>query len=116
MHESVTESGFIDAFRRMDRMDGWSYPGLRALYEYLEQYEEDTGTQIELDVVSLCCDFSEYSTALEAAEEFGFKAPGKDEGEEEDEYEDRAEEEATEWLGDRTSVIPFTGGVIVQSF
>ena len=29
------------------------------IWEYLEQYENDTGEEIELDVIAICCDFSE---------------------------------------------------------
>lgn len=59
MYTQVTQSDFIDAFRTMNRMDNFSYDGLVALYEWFEQYEEDTGERIELDVIAICCDFSE---------------------------------------------------------
>ena len=35
------------------------------MFEWLEQYEEDTETEMELDVVGLCCDFSEYENLEE---------------------------------------------------
>ena len=107
--ETVSASAFIDAFRRMDRLDGWTYDGLRALYDYLDALSEDTGTHIELDVVGLCCDFSEYDSALDAAIEYGFEP---DEGEDEDAW----EEAALAWLSQHTAVVAFDGGVIVQSF
>jgi len=31
----------------------------RALFDHLENVEEDTGEQIELDVIGLCCDYEE---------------------------------------------------------
>ena len=88
---------------------GWSYAGARALVEYLEQLEEDIGEEIEFDRVALRCDFSEYESALEAAKEYGF------EPDEDDDSED-AEETALEWLNNRTTVITFNGGVIIQQF
>ena len=34
--------------------------GLECLYNYLIDFEQDTNTEIELDVIALCCDYSEY--------------------------------------------------------
>ena len=88
---------------------GWSYAGARALVEYLENLEDDTGEEIEFDRVALRCDFSEYESAREAAEECGWEP-------DEDADEDAIEEAALEWLNDRTTVIEFSGGVIIQQF
>ena len=73
MKRNVTEHDFTEAFRDYGRNDQFSYEGLKALYEWFEEYEEDTGEEIELDVIGICCDFSEYDTALEAAEECGYE-------------------------------------------
>ena len=43
-----------------DEYANWSYNGACALFEYLTNFEEDTGEQIEFDRVALRCDFSEY--------------------------------------------------------
>jgi hypothetical protein len=59
MKQSVNEYDFRRAFELADRKDNFSYDGLAALFDYLEQYEEDCGTEIELDVIALCCDYSE---------------------------------------------------------
>ena len=56
-----------------DKNAGWSRDGAYALAEYLEQYEEDTGEELELDIVAIRCDYSEYSSALEAANDYGFE-------------------------------------------
>ena len=111
MKRNISEWEFADAFRDMGRGDNFSYAGLRALYDYLIQYEEDCGEEIELDVIGLCCDYSEYDTALEAAKEYGFKIE-----DDEDMTADEVEEVALEWLNDSTSVIVFDNGVIIQGF
>jgi len=49
------ESAFIDA----DRKENFSYEGLGLLFDYFEEYEESTGEEIELDVISICCEYSE---------------------------------------------------------
>ena len=45
--------------------NNFSYDGLHALFEYLEDYEDDTGEEIEFDMIGICCDYSEYDS-LEA--------------------------------------------------
>ena len=61
MKQTINVYDFHDAFKRMGRGDQFSYAGLTALWEYLEEYEESTGEELELDVIALCCDFSEDS-------------------------------------------------------
>jgi len=108
MYKTVSEHDFCERFRKI-RPNSFSYAGLRALFNYLEEYEESTGENIELDVIALCCDFAEYDTALEAAEEYGYEP-------DEDESREDQEEAATEWLNERTTVIPVGDSVILSSF
>ena len=117
MHITVDSFMFADALRRMGREDQFSREALEALFEYIENYEEDTGIRVELDVVGLCCEFTEYTTAVEAASDYGFTTELEAEDYEDVEsYEDAKEEEALEWLQDRTEVINFDGGLIIQNF
>ena len=56
MKQTITKGDFRDAFVRMDRMGNFSYDGLGALYDYLEdEFEEE----YDLDVIALCCDYNE---------------------------------------------------------
>lgn len=57
MKQSINFNDFIDAFKAHDRYDAYGYEALRVIYDYLEQYEEDTGEEIELDVIAICCDY-----------------------------------------------------------
>ena len=117
MHINVNFDMFADAFRRMGREDQFSREALEALFEYIENYEEDTGIRVELDVIGLCCEFTEYSTAVEAASDYGFTSELEAEDYEDAEsYEDAKEEEALEWLQDRTEVVIFDSGLIIQNF
>ena len=62
MYQTVnTVSTFRDEFRACGRVDQFSYEALGLLFDYLEAFEMDTGEEIELDVISICCDFSEDS-------------------------------------------------------
>jgi hypothetical protein len=65
MKENVNFSDFCDRFQNYERDDNFSYEGKRALFNYLEQYEEDTGEEIELDVIALCCEYTEYKNLEE---------------------------------------------------
>ena len=52
---------FREAFRIADRMDNFSYEGLEVLFDYLENYSDETGEPVKLDVAALCCDYYESS-------------------------------------------------------
>lgn len=59
MKISVSFYDFERAFADADRKENFSYSALRVLFDYLEEYEQSTGEEIELDVVALCCEYSE---------------------------------------------------------
>jgi hypothetical protein len=59
MKQTIDIRDFHRAFETMGRGEQFSYDGRKALFEYLEQLEDECGTEIELDVIALCCDFSE---------------------------------------------------------
>lgn len=60
MKQSVTFNDFCDAFHAHDRYDSFGYQALRVIFDYLEQYEQDTGEglELELDVIAICCDYT----------------------------------------------------------
>ena len=103
-----------------DESAAWTHSGALALVEYLEECEEEE-TPIEFDRVLIRCDYSEYSSAIEAAREYGndYSVNIYDENDnEKDEEEAIAELEAycLEWLQERTTTLAFDGGVIIQNF
>lgn len=59
MKTTVNFYSFRQAFEDL-RPNNFSYEGLTALFEYLEEHEQETDTEIELDVIAICCDFTEY--------------------------------------------------------
>ena len=60
---SVGFNLFVQAFEDYNRSNNFSRSALGHLFEYLEELETDTGEEIELDVIALCCEYSEYSSA-----------------------------------------------------
>ena len=64
MKQTVNITDFVNAFEKM-RPSNFTYEGLECLYNYLIDYERDTNTEIELDVIALCCDYSEWDNLEE---------------------------------------------------
>lgn len=116
MHQSINVYAFRDAFRSAGRGEQFSYEGLGALFEYLEELEESIGEPYELDVISLCCDFSEHESSYDCAVEHGWEPPVRDEDESDEEYTVRCQDDALEALQDATAVIEFNGGIIIQNY
>jgi hypothetical protein len=59
MKTNVNEYEFKRWFET-NRPNNFSRAGLQALFEDLEQYEEDTGHELEFDPIALCCEYTEY--------------------------------------------------------
>lgn len=80
MYQTInTVSNFRDEFRACGRADQFSYEALGLLFDYLEAYEMDTGEEIKLDVISLCCEFSE-DMPESIAQSYDIDIEGMDEG------------------------------------
>lgn len=106
MKSTVNLYQFRDAFQRMDR-NKFSYEGLEVLFDYLESYEEDSGTEIELDVVGLCCDYSEDSPE-NIAENYGIDLSDVDQDDPES-----LMNTVYEYLTDHTCVVGQTDNSII---
>ena len=99
MKRNINQYDFERAFVDMGRGEQFSYEGKRALFEYLEQYEVDCGVEIELDVIALCCEYTEYADLAEFQDNYGT------------DYDDM------ESIQDSTSVIDIDGtSFIIQDF
>jgi len=77
--EKVDESLFIRRFEDHKRVKtsensngNFSYKGLRYLFEYLDE-SHDEENPLNLDVISLCCDFSEYEDIEEYLKDYSNK-------------------------------------------
>jgi len=96
MKQTVGVYEFRNAFKAHQR-DNFSYEGLEALFNFLESMEDGCSTEIELDVVALCCDFTEYKSFDELKGDY-------------------SSIESLDELRDNTMVIEFDGGIIIQHF
>ena len=60
MKQTINFNQFVDAFRSMGRENQFTYYGKKALFEHIEQLEDETGEETELDIIALCCEYTEY--------------------------------------------------------
>lgn len=119
MIHTVNFSQFCDSFSETYK-NNFSYEGKRALFEYLEEYEDSIGQRVELDIVALCCEYSEHDSAYEAMQQYQPEdMPVEGEaGDDLVEIQAKNEAKALEWLEERTQVItiPDTGRIIIANF
>ena len=106
MIKTISQNDFINAFDQMGRNTHWSLQGLETLYDFLTKCEEASNS-MELDVIGLDCEFTEYKSALEAIKDYNGGAYESDEENEDD---------AREYFRDNTMLIEFKNGIIIQQF
>lgn len=61
MKISINREEFVQLFNTYGRENQFSPLGRRKLFDYLEEYEESTGESLDIDIIALCCDYSEIS-------------------------------------------------------
>ena len=72
MKEYVNEHTFRERFMRSDGYKNkFSYEGLHALFEYIEEVEDDIGEEFEFDMVGICCDYTEYENLNDFNADYG---------------------------------------------
>lgn len=94
--QTINQSQFIDTFKAI-RPDNFTYEGLVALYGYLDNLSEDINENITLDVIALCCDYTEYTNLADIQATY-------------------SKIKSIEDLENHTTVIQFNGGIIIQNF
>ena len=75
-YETVTKHHFIDAFRQSaERKDQFSYEALEELFQYYDNLGNETvcpmdASNIEFDMIGICCEWSEYDNLKELEEAY----------------------------------------------
>jgi hypothetical protein len=59
MYQHVNIDDFDHAFLVAGRYNQFTWESRQALFEYIEQFEENIGEEIELDPIALCCEWTE---------------------------------------------------------
>ena len=58
---NVSYYDFINMFHDLGRDDQFSRDGLGLLYEYLSDLSDEIGENIIIDVIAICCEYTEYN-------------------------------------------------------
>jgi len=66
MKDTVTEYTFTDTMIK----HGFSYEGTKALFEHLEQYEQDCDHELEFDPIAFRCEYDEYESLKKVKENY----------------------------------------------
>ena len=119
LFQTVDSSDLYHLACKMRRDKNFGYNGWRAIGEYLEELSNDTGEDIEIDIISICCEYSMAESAEDAYIQY-VHLHGVDLPEEED-WEELTEEEKLEtieaFLQDRASVVICEDDLIIwQAF
>lgn len=116
MKKTLTTYEIAEDFIADDNAN-WSRAGALALAKYLEEHEESTGEELELDVVAIRCDFAEYKSLQAWAHEYFSDFHGEMKANDLDaNNDDEVDDWIREYCEDNGQVIEFDGGVIVSAF
>jgi len=66
---TCNEHDVIEMARRFGRLNQFEYDGWLALFEYLEGFSEDIGEDIELDIITWCCNFQRFESVQDYNEQ-----------------------------------------------
>ena len=76
MKQTINKTQFIDAFKTWGTYaNNFSYEALDLMFDYFELLEDETGEEIELDVVAICCEYQE-ATLQEVANNYNIDISG----------------------------------------
>lgn len=96
-----------------DENANWTYAGATALVEFFEDLEEGSRNEIELDVVAIRCDYSEYKSLQEWADDyFG----GSEKWDHLNADREDSDDAIRDYINDNGQLIEFDGGIIVSRF
>ena len=104
MKQTINFTTFANAFQNSSRAEQFSYEALELIFDYIEEYERDTGEEVELDVIAICCDWAE-DTPEAIAGYYDIDLNGVDE--------DDIPQAVMDFLCDNTTAYETTSGSIV---
>ena len=67
--QEINKYQFVDEFNKI-RPDNFSNEGLKALYDWIDEYYQESFEPYKLDVIAICCDFTEYDSLKQFNEEY----------------------------------------------
>ena len=71
LKQDISKWEFEDLFGKANRDNNFSYEGKGALYEYFDNLSEDLGEDITIDIIGICCEYTEYKNLKELQDNYG---------------------------------------------
>ncbi len=113
---TVTENIFIDSFKQSDsRKEQFSYSALENLFDYYESCEDPT-CPVELDVVEICCKWTEYDSIEEFLRDYDLNVKNEVLTELESNDYNILKDKIIELLNEKTTVIECDSTFLVMNF
>ncbi len=104
--QTVDFHSFVNAFESSQYRDNFTREGLRVLFDYLEQYSEEIGENVDFDLCAIACDYNE-NTFEEIIRDYSIDI---------DEEQDKTQQ-VRDYLHDRTMLIgEVTKGFVFAAF
>ena len=100
-------------FNRYNRSDNFTPAGIRVLFDYLEEASEGSGEDINLDIIGLCCDYSE-DTFEDIAANYRIDLTNRD-GETIEDEEEEIKRIVLDYLNENTSVCGATDTTVIYA-
>ena len=112
MKQTINQHQFEQAFRDCGRLgkdnDNFSYEALELLFKHFEDFENDTGEEIELDPIAICCEYAEMTKEeLLDNYEITIRYPSLNSEEEQEDIVQRHLENNTSYVGKTASGFVF---------
>ena len=103
--QTLDKYSFVDAFKQSSRKDQFSHEALEAIFDYLEEYSDSTGENVEFDIVGICCDWAEAHWS-DIASDYGILF-------DDEMTEDDKQKAVSDFLCEETQFVELSNGVFV---
>lgn len=70
IYQRISQGRFVQMFDDYSRADNFSIEAREALYDFFEELAESCGEPFEMDVIVICCDFTEYRDFAELQDDY----------------------------------------------
>ena len=104
MKQNINLHDFRQAFHNMGRGDQFSYEALEVIFDWIEEYDRDNGSESELDVIGLCCEIAE-SSIEQIISDYSIDCDGIED--------DEIEAHVIDFLNDETTILGHTSDSII---
>jgi len=107
-----SEAQFSHYFEKMDR-DQFSPEGYGKLFQYYDSLSDETGEPYEIDVIAICCEWTEYDTVMEVVHAYNIDIDEAEDDESAEEYNERITETVMQELLNHTIAYHLENGNIL---